>query len=74
MVVIPKTTNKVEFQEIIKRLRSMGWNDLVELLLDPDSVAYTKNGRLNKSAICRDLGITNKDLDVALEAFRKEFA
>jgi len=73
MVVIPKKTNNLEFEEVASRLQGFGWGNLLELLLDPDSIAYTKNGRLNKSAICRELSISSKELDEALEDFRREF-
>ena len=74
MIVIPERMSDLEFEEIVERLESMGWGSLVALLLEKDSVAYTKNGRLNKSAICRTLKMSNKELEGALGDLRREFA
>lgn len=74
MVVIPEKMNNIEFKEIVGRLEGRGWGRLVQILLEKDSVAYTKNGRLNKSAICRELKMSNKELENALSDLRREFA
>ena len=73
MVVIPEKMSKVEFEEINRRLNSRGLGPFLEILMEKDSEAYTKSGRLNKSAICRKLGFTNKELENALGEVRREF-
>ena len=73
MIVIPEKMSSLEFTEIIERLEEMGWGALVKILLEKDSVAYTKNGRLNKSAICRMLKMSNKELETALLDLQREF-
>lgn len=74
MIVIPQKMSNLEFEEIVGRLDNMGWGELVSMLLEKDSEAYTKNGRLNKSAICRKLDISNKELENALLDLRREFS
>ena len=60
----------IEMQEIIEKLRSNGYAEFVDCLLDNDNICYTKRGRLNKSALIRKLGCKSKQLEDALEGMR----
>lgn len=60
----------LEMQEIIQKLKASGHGDLVECLLDNESV-YTKKGRLNKSSACRETGLKAKQLEDALAEMRE---
>ncbi len=64
----------LEFGELISRIEKKGLSGLIQILMERDSLAYTRNGRLNKSALCRKLKMSTKDLDNALMEIRKEFA
>ena len=61
----------LEIQETIQKLTENGFGDLVECLIDNESVAYTKKGRLNKSATCRAMGWKSKQLEDALEKMKE---
>ena len=56
----------LERQELIEKLRSSGYGDLIEVLLENEGSCYTKKGRLNKSGTCRVLGWKTKQLEDAL--------
>lgn len=74
MIVMPEKMSRLEFDEIHSRIEALGWGPLLRMLMEKDSIAYTKNGRLNKSSICRKLNLTNKELDSALADIRREFS
>jgi len=61
----------VEIQEVIEKLISNGFGDLVECLHGNENVVYTKKGRLNKSSTCREMGWKNKELEDALRAMKE---
>jgi hypothetical protein len=58
----------IENQELIQKLIDAGHGEIVDCFLSNESKIYTKKGRLNKSAACRELNKKNKDLD---DSFRK---
>ena len=62
---------ELEIQELIQKLISRGYGDLVDCLLSNDSKCYTKKDRLNKSATCRELGWKSKQLEDALAEMRE---
>jgi hypothetical protein len=66
--------NNIEFQETLSILENKGLGSLMKLLLERDSEAYTRNGRLNKSALCRKLKFTSKELENGLLELRKAFS
>lgn len=74
MVITPEKMTKLEFREITSRLENKGLGPILRLLMERDSVAYTKKGRLNKSAICRKLHMGSKELDESLNEIQKEFS
>lgn len=55
----------LEKQELIQKLIDRGYAQLVDVLLMDEN--YTKKGRLNKSAACRELGWKPKQLEDALK-------
>lgn len=57
-------TETLERQELIDKLVSKGYAQLVDILLVESS--YTKKGRLNKSSVCRQLQWKPKQLEDAL--------
>lgn len=61
----------LEMDEIIKKLKANGYEDIVECLMDNDTDCYTKKGRLNKSATTRKMGWKSKQLEDALEGMRE---
>jgi len=65
----------LERQEVIqklrKRLKDLGYGNLIDVLLENDEKAYTKKGRLNKSGACRVSGWKTKQLEDALAACRQ---
>ena len=62
---------ELEIQELIQKLVSHGYGDLVDCLLSNESKCYTKKDRLNKSATCRELGWKAKQLEDALNQMRE---
>jgi len=58
----------LEREELIQKLITQGFGELVKTLLDNENKVYTKKGRLNKSGACRVLGWKTKQLEDALEA------
>lgn len=74
MVITPEKMTKLEFREITSRLEEKGWGPILRLLMERDSVAYTRKGRLNKSAICRKLHMRSKELDEAINEIKREFS
>lgn len=58
-------TEILERQELIQKLIDKGHDKLIDVLLMDSS--YTKKGRLNKSAVCRELGWKPKQLEDALK-------
>ena len=56
---------RIEIQELIDKLNLSGYAKLVEALMTETS--FTKGCRLNKSAVCRKLGWSTKELEDALE-------
>ena len=61
----------LEMAEVIEKLKSNGYMELVECLLDHESDCYTKKGRLNKSATTRKMGWKSKQLEDALKEMRE---
>ena len=61
----------LEIQEIIQKLIDNGHGDLIECLMDNEAECYTKKGRLNKSATCRESGLKNKELEDSLRSMRE---
>ena len=65
----------LERQEVIqklrKRLKDLGYGNLIDVLLENDEKVYTKKGRLNKSGACRASGWKTKQLEDALIACRQ---
>lgn len=64
-------TNAIEMQEVIEKLRSAGYSELVDCLLDNEKDCYTKKGRLNKSSTCRKLNWKSKKLEDALKQMKE---
>lgn len=62
---------QLERTELIQKLISWGYGDLIKTLIDNEGDVYTKKGRLNKSGACRALGWKNKKLEDALAACRQ---
>ena len=64
----------LEFEEIYDDLKqNKGLGPLLDLLLE-DTDMFTRKGRINKSKICRTLGMKAKELDKALDIMRTAFA
>lgn len=61
----------IETQEVIQKLRKLGFSELVDILLENENKVYTKKGRLNKSGACREIGCKTKQLDDLLRAARE---
>jgi hypothetical protein len=61
---------QLETNELIEKLKSWGYGDLLTILLE-DAEVYTKKGRLNKSGACRVLNWKNKQLEDALAACKQ---
>lgn len=57
----------LEIQELIQKLISKGYGELIDALLSHESKVYTKKGRLNKSGACRVLGWKPGQLENALK-------
>jgi len=55
--------NELEIKELLDKLRYNGHEELVDTFLLNENKVYTKNGRLNKSAACREMGIKPKQLE-----------
>ena len=64
----------IERQEIIDKLISHGYNELVEAFLGNESLVYTRKSRLNKSGACRVLGWKTKKLEDTLAECRRIIA
>ena len=62
--------DSIEQQELVDKLISAGYGELVEALLN-NNKNFTKRSRLNKSSTCRFLGWKSKQLEDALEACRE---
>lgn len=60
----------IEMKELIDKLVSNGYGEIVEALMDDDKKIYTKKGRLNKSGACRKLKIKSKQLEDKLAEMR----
>ena len=63
--------DEIERQELIQKLISKGYGELIENLLSNENLVYTKKGRLNKSGACRVLSWKTKQLEDALAACRQ---
>lgn len=61
----------METQELINKLISAGYGEIIECMLLNENKCYTKKDRLNKSATCRELGIKSKELEDALRKMRE---
>ena len=61
----------IERSELIEKLRSQGYGELIDALLMNESLCYTKRSRLNKSGACRVLNWKTKQLEDALAACRE---
>jgi hypothetical protein len=61
---------RLEHQELIRKLVEHGHGPLVDALLLNENEAYTKGGRLNKSGARRLLGWTSGQLEAALAECR----
>jgi len=53
----------LENQEMIDKLRRAGYSEVIDKIFNNDDECYTKKSRVNKSGICRALGIKPKELD-----------
>ena len=62
---------QLERRDLVDKLKTWGFDELVGALLENDSEVYTKKGRLNKCGACRVLGWKNKQLEDALSACRQ---
>lgn len=60
----------LERQELINKLISNGYGEIVEILLEENKI-YTKKGRLNKSGACRKLKLKSKQLEDKLAEMRE---
>lgn len=60
----------IENKELVEKLKKTGYDQLIKILLEDESV-YTKKGRLNKSSACRKLGWKPKQLEDALFACKE---
>jgi hypothetical protein len=60
----------LERQELLEILENNGLGKEIELLLMNETKAYTKKGRINKSGVCRLLGIKPKQLEEFLQKCR----
>lgn len=58
-----KSFDEMERQELIEKLISNGYGDIVQILLENENKVYTKKGRLNKSGACRKLKLKTKQLE-----------
>jgi nucleoside-diphosphate-sugar epimerase len=67
-------TETLERQELIRKLIDRGHGPLVDALLSNERQAYTRGGRLNKSAACRLLGWRPAQLERALADCREILA
>ena len=74
MIKISNSLEILEKEELIEKLRSRGYGELLDCLLDKEEVVYTKNGRLNKSSTCREMDWKSKQLEDALEEMREILA
>lgn len=61
----------IERQELINKLISNGYGDIVQALLEDEKKVYTKKGRLNKSGACRRLKLKAKQLEDKLAEMRE---
>lgn len=61
----------LERQELINKLISNGYGDIVKALLEDEKKVYTKKGRLNKSGACRKLNLKSKQLEDKLAEMRE---
>lgn len=59
-------TKDVANRELIQMLRDAGYAELVDALSCQE--AYTKSGRINRTALCRMLGWSQTRVKLALEA------
>ena len=60
----------LEFLELLTTLKNNGHSRIIELILD-DPEATTRNGRINKSAICRILDIKPAMFELELEKIQE---
>lgn len=59
----------LEIIEVVDKLRAKcSRPDVIDVLMD--GAAYTKNGRLNRSALCRLCGLSGTQLNVLLAEFQ----
>jgi len=61
----------LENQELIDKIESAGFKEIIDILLMNESKVYTKKGRLNKSGACRMLNCKPRDLEFLLQKFRE---
>ena len=62
-IIMSKTLNEMERQELIEKLIKSGYGDIVQVLLENENKVYTKKGRLNKSGACRKLKLKTRQLE-----------
>lgn len=60
----------LEKEELIEKLRSSGFGELIDAFLLNETKVYTKKGRLNKSGACRVMNVKPKQLEDLLAACR----
>jgi len=65
------TPEYLERQELINKLISNGYGEIVNALLEDEKKVYTKKGRLNKSGACRKLNLKSKQLEDKLAEMRE---
>ena len=60
----------LEQQEVIDKLVSAGYGELIDAVLMNESKCFTKKGKVNKSGTCRVLNWKTKQLEDAFLACR----
>ena len=61
----------LERQELIQKLVSNGFGDIVEAFMENEIDCYTKKGRLNKCGACRVLDLKTKQLEDKLNEMKE---
>jgi hypothetical protein len=64
----------LENKELIDKLRSNGYGEIIDTFFNNDDEIYTKRGRVNKSGMCRTLQCKPKELDDIFTKWRQILA
>lgn len=67
----PDLIENIEDRELIQILIDHGYEEDIQIMMENESLVYTKKGRLNKSGACRALGLKTKQLEDKLLKFRQ---